>query len=267
MRRSQCFARGVPSLILATLLAFSGGIAQAQEAGSMRDSRSSSPLDTNEVMDWAPWSSGRYRITPADVLQLTFPFVSEFDQTVTVQPDGYVSLRGLRDMRAQGRTVPEFQRELEDAYAAVLRDPVVGVVLKEFEKPYFVAAGEVARPGKFELRGATTVTQALAFAGGVTKVAKSSQVILFRRFSNDYLEVKKINVKKMFNSRDLSEDVLLRPGDTVFVPVSGLAQFGAFIPRPTLGLFLDPSAWLRSANSPLPSGTNDVPRRSRRRAF
>jgi polysaccharide biosynthesis/export protein len=228
----------------AVILAFSVGMS-AQQAATGSKPRDPSRVDWTVPGDWEPWSGGRYRITPGDVIQLAFPYVPEFDQTISVQPDGYVSLRGLRDLFAQGLTVPEFERDVVEAYAILLRDPVVSVVLKEFEKPYFVASGEVARPGKFELRGATTVTQALAFAGGLTKAAKSSQVILFRRFSNDYLEVKKIDAKKMFSSRDLSEDVVLRPGDTVFVPTSALSQIGAFIPRPSLGLYLDPFAWAR----------------------
>jgi protein involved in polysaccharide export with SLBB domain len=103
-----------------------------------------------------------------------------------------------------------------------------------------VVAGEVARPGKIELRGATTLTQGLALAGGQTGAAKHSQVILFRRFVGEWLEVKEINVKKMYASHDLSEDPLLRPGDTVFVPRSVLSRLAPFIPRPGLGFYLNP---------------------------
>jgi len=226
--------------VIATVLVSSvTGAAQraaTTSPGSVTPAHPSDP-DTN---DWPQWTTGRYRLTPGDVIQLTFPYVSEFDQTITVQPDGYVSLRSVRDVYAQGLTLPQFERSLLDAYTAVLRDPVVSVSLKEFEKPYFIAAGEVAHPGKFDLRGATTVTQALAIAGGTTKAAKSSQIILFRRFTDELLEVKTINAKKMLHSRDLSEDAVLRPGDTLFVPTTVLSQIGNFIAKPALGLYLDP---------------------------
>jgi polysaccharide biosynthesis/export protein len=189
------------------------------------------------------WTSGRYRLTPSDVIDLRFPYVPEFDQIITIQPDGYASLRGVGDLRLQSRTLPELREMLHDAYAPIIRDPQMTIVLKEFEKPYFVASGEVTHPGKFELRGATTVTQALAFAGGVTKSAKHSQVLVFRRFSNELLEVKQVDVKKMFASRDLSEDPVLRPGDTVFVPRSKLSQIAPFLPRP--GLYFDPVSMFR----------------------
>jgi polysaccharide export outer membrane protein len=186
------------------------------------------------------WTSGRYRLTPSDVIELRFPYVPEFDQTVTVQPDGYVSLRVVGDLRAAGRTLPQFKEMLNEAYADVLREPVINVILKEFEKPYFIAAGEVAKPGKYELRGATTLTQALVVAGGHTRDAKHSQVIIFRRFSNEWVEVKQLDVKKMYDSRNLSEDPLLRPGDTVFVPRNALSTIAPFIPKPSIGIYLNP---------------------------
>jgi polysaccharide biosynthesis/export protein len=189
------------------------------------------------------WTSGRYRLTPSDVIELTFPYVSEFDQVLTVQPDGYISLRGVGELRVQSRSLPEVRQMLHEAYAPIIRDPVMTIVLKEFEKPYFVATGEVQHPGKFELRGATTVTQALAFAGGMTKSAKHSQVVIFRRYSNDLVEVKQVDVKQMLASRDLSEDPILRPGDTVFVPRNKLSVIAPFLPRP--GLYLDPVTLFR----------------------
>jgi polysaccharide export outer membrane protein len=196
--------------------------------------------DAADPAGWEFWSSGRYRLTPSDVIELAFPRVPEFDQILTVQPDGYVSLKVVGDVRVQGRTLPEFRLQVLEAYEGILREPLVSITLKEFEKPYFVATGEVKTPGKFELRGATTVTQGLALAGGMTAVAKHSQVILFRRYTNDLVEVKEIDVKKMLASRDLSEDYLLRPGDTLYIPQSFLSKLKPFLPTAGLGVYLNP---------------------------
>jgi polysaccharide biosynthesis/export protein len=192
-----------------------------------------------EPESWTPWS-GRYRITPSDVLELTFPQVPEFDQTLMVQPDGYITLRAAGEIRVQGRTLPELQQQLYEAYEPILRDPSITIVLKEFEKPFFTIAGEVKTPGKFELRGALTLTQALAVAGGFTGEAKSSQVVLFRRFSADLLEVKQIDVGAMYSRRNLDEDHLIRPGDTILVPRSLFSRLAPFIPVPGIGMYLNP---------------------------
>jgi polysaccharide export outer membrane protein len=174
--------------------------------------------------EWMRWTSGRYRITPGDVLDFAFPFVPELNQTVTVQPDGYITLKDIRDVRAQGRTVAQIREDVLTAYAEFVREPVFTISLKEFERPYFIANGEVQKPGRYELRGATTLTQAVAVAGGFTRGANTSKVVLYRRFAESDLEAKQINVARMYGKKDLSEDPLLRPGDTIVVPRSVLGK-------------------------------------------
>src|SRR5258708_548926 len=94
-----------------------------------------------------------YRLRKSDVIEIKFNFASEFDQTLSVQPDGFIMLKGLEELYAQGMTVGELRSTIRQAYSAMLHDPEVTVDLKDFEKPYFIAAGAVSRPGKYELRG------------------------------------------------------------------------------------------------------------------
>ena len=180
--------------------------------------------------EWTYWTGGRYRITPGDVLEFTFPFVPELNQTVTVQADGYITLKEIDDVRVQGRTVEQVKGDVTTAYERFVRDPAVNVVLKEFERPYFVASGHLEKPGKYELRGATTLTQALALAGGPKPGAMTSKVTIYRRLPDNTLEVKRINVSRMFAKRDLSEDPILRPGDTVVVPTGALGKLLPVVP-------------------------------------
>jgi len=182
----------------------------------------------------------RYKLRPADVLELNFPYTPEFNQAVTVQPDGYINLRGLGDFRVQDKTVPEVKAMAHNAYAKILKDPVITVELKEFEKPYFVVGGEVQRPGKFDLRGDTTVMQAITVAGGFSDKSKTSEVLLFRRVSDDFAEVKRVDLRRMLRGRDLSEDLHLLPGDMILVPKSTMAKLSRFIPIPTMGMYFNP---------------------------
>lgn len=216
----------------------------AASAGAMQPLQPSAPADPADT-EWTRWTSGRYRLTPSDVIELRFPFVPELDQTLTVQPDGYVTLREVGDLRVQGRTMPQVKADLLEAYGRIVRDPVFTVVLKEFEKPYFVIAGEVTRPGRYDLRGATTLTQALAYAGGPTAKAKLSDVVIFRAYTEDTVSVTQLDVKAMFDKHDLSEDPLLRPGDTIFLSKSALGKLAPVLSRLGLGLYLNPMDWVR----------------------
>ena len=180
----------------------------------------------------------RYQLCAGDVFELDFPYTPEFNQTVTVQPDGYVALRGIEEVHVAGQTVPELVTTLKNRYQNILHDPVISVVLKEFDKPYYIVGGEVGKPGKYDLRGDTTVLQALQVAGGLGDDAKHSNVYLFRRVSDDWVETTKLNVKKMLHSGVLAEDLHLRPGDMVFVPKSTMGKIRRYIPAPGVGAML-----------------------------
>lgn len=178
----------------------------------------------------------RYQIRADDILDLSFEFTPELNQAVTVQPDGYITLHGAGDLHVAGRTMPEIVELIRTAYSTILKDPVITVVLKDFEKPYVVVGGQVGHPGKYDLRGDMTITQAIAIAGGFNNSAKHSQVVLYRRVSSDLYEAKLIDVKKILKKRDLAEDTHLKPGDTLFVPQSAFSKIRQFVPNPGIGL-------------------------------
>ena len=178
----------------------------------------------------------RYQLRAADVLELQFEFSPEFNQTVSVQPDGYISLRGVGDVHVAGETVPELTATLQRQYGKFLHVPVIAVVLKEFEKPYFIANGMVGHPGKYELRGDTTVVEAIAMAGGFTEASKHSQVVLYRRVSHEWLEAKLLDVKSMLNNKNLREDIHLQPGDMIYVPQNRISKIRRYIPSTGLSV-------------------------------
>jgi polysaccharide export outer membrane protein len=182
-----------------------------------------------------------YRLHPNDVLEVSFTVAPEFNQTLTVQPDGYVMLKDAGMVEAQGLNLQQFSEAVEKAYRGYLHDPEVGVALKDFERPYFVVGGQVGKPGKYELRSDTTVTEAVQIAGGLTPDAKHSQVVLFRRVNDDLLETRLLDLKKMLKETNLKEDVHLRPGDLVFVPQNTISKIARFLSKPSLGMYMTPN--------------------------
>jgi polysaccharide export outer membrane protein len=186
-----------------------------------------------------PWFSQRhprYEIRPGDIFDVDFGYTPEFNQTVTVQPDGYVSLRNVGDVYVVGKTVPQVTDDLRNAYGKILNHPMLSVVLKDFEKPYFIADGQIGHPGKYELRDDTTLVQAVAMAGGFLSSAKHSQVVLYRRVSDQWAHAMLIDVKKMQSEHNLSEDVHLQPGDMLYVPKNRLSKVMPFIPTSNLSM-------------------------------
>lgn len=211
------------------------GVGIAQNKSDQSNVGTSIAMDTAATPQFGQ-REPRYLLRPGDVFDLQFEFSPEYNQSVTVQPDGFVMLRGAGDMHVAGKTVPELTESLQAAYGKFLAQPVVSVVLKDFEKPYFIANGQVEKPGKYELRGDTTVVEALAIAGGLNGKSKDTQVLLFRRVSQEWVEARAIDVKKMLKGQNLNEDVHLKPGDMIYVPKNKWSTVKQFIPYTSLSM-------------------------------
>lgn len=179
----------------------------------------------------------RYHLAAGDSFDVSFELSPEFNQTVAIQPDGYVTLKAVGDVKVLGQTIPELTQTLRTAYGKMLNDPLIVVVLKDFEKPYFIADGQVGHPGRYDMRGTVTLTEAVAIAGGFTENAKHSQVLLFRRVNDQWLSAKIFNIKDMQKRGDLHEDPTLKPGDMLIVPKNMLSKIKPFIPNSGMGAY------------------------------
>jgi polysaccharide biosynthesis/export protein len=194
------------------------------------------PSQPNLLHDRAP----RYQMREGDSFELQFAFAPEFNETVTVQPDGYITLKEVGTIFVEGLTIPEMSKRIERAYSGILYDPQITISLQDFDKPSFVVIGQVGKPGKYELRSDLTVTKGIAIAGGFTDASKHSEVVLFRPEANGMTEARVIDTKKMLNSRNLSEDIHLSPGDIIYIPKNRISKISKYLPTANLGLYAIP---------------------------
>jgi len=182
----------------------------------------------------------RYRLQPGDVLEIQYRYSPEFNQTVTVQPDGYITLEVGGDLKVAGMTVDQMRQAILKKASTRLQDPIATVILKEFQKPYFVVTGEVAQPGRIEMRERVTALQAIMLAGGMKESAKSSQVVLLRKINSEIAEVKLLNLKNIRRTSDLENDLTLQPGDIVFVPRDKISKIERFMRVASVAAFIAP---------------------------
>ena len=225
--------------VAAVLMWTASGAAQEAPAASPGSATQAPPSTATANTPTFSERYPRYQLRAGDEFDLNFELTPELNQTITVQPDGYITLRQVGDVYVNGSTVPVVTERISAKYSQILSDPKISMVLKDFEKPYFIADGQVTHPGKYDLRGDTTVVQAVAIAGGFTNAAKHSQVVLFRRVNDQWVEAKLLNVKDMMNSHNLSEDLHLKPGDMFFVPKNRISKIQQFLP--SYGLSLMPA--------------------------
>jgi polysaccharide export outer membrane protein len=230
----------VGSLMLATVWL---GMAAAQVSATGEAhvvSASASSVDTQApaaapTVPQLQARDARYHLCAGDSFDVSFELSPEFNQTVTVQPDGFVTLKSVGDVKVLDQSVPQLTQTLREAYGKILNDPLIVVVLKDFQKPYFIADGQLGHPGRYEMRGNLTLTEAVAIAGGFTDMSKHSQVRLYRRVDDQWLFAKVFNLKEMEQKGDLHEDPLLHPGDMLFVPKNALSKIKPFLPYTGVG--------------------------------
>src|ERR1039457_3743382 len=98
-----------------------------------QDSSSQVPVASAHVTPGLHERNPRYMVRKGDTFDLDFALSPGFNQTVAVQPDGYVTLKGVGSISIEGQTVPELTETVRAAYAKTLHDPIIVIALKDFE--------------------------------------------------------------------------------------------------------------------------------------
>jgi polysaccharide export outer membrane protein len=182
----------------------------------------------------------RYKVRPGDTLELQYHMTPDLNQTVVVQPDGYVSLNVAGEVKVAGYTVPEASTLIKRAAALRLNQPELNLILKEFTHPTVVVAGAVYRPGQIELKEPTTALGAVLLAGGFVELSRSGQVWVFRKVNEELAEVIKLNLTGIKKSVDLKRDLALQAGDMIYVPRDKLSTIERYVRLVNTGAYFNP---------------------------
>jgi polysaccharide biosynthesis/export protein len=171
----------------------------------------------------------RYTLHIGDVLDLNYRLTPEYNQTVTIQPDGYASLEIAGDVHLAGLTLDQAHDLIVQKVSVRLNDPELNVILSNFQRPYVLVGGEVQQPGRIELRENMTALQAVVMAGGFKLSARDTRVIVFRHINEDMGEIHELNLHNIDKTAKLEHDMVLQPGDMIVVPANKLEHFARFM--------------------------------------
>ena len=137
-----------------------------------------------------------------------------------VNADGTLRLPLIGAVRVVGLTLDELEREVNGRFNIQVPGVHVSAVLSEQAPRFMYVMGEVEQPGQFELNGPTSITQAIALAGGWRNGGNLKQVVVFRRDQDWRLMALRLNLRRGLNGRDplLTEEIWLRDSDVVLIP-------------------------------------------------
>ena len=170
-----------------------------------------------------------YRIQPGDQLAIDFYLNSEFNDNVSVQPDGRIVLRLVGPLQAAGLSSGQLSTAINQAYAKELKNPSATVHVQNMPSRQVFVEGQVNHPGSFSLQPGMTASQAIASAGGQTDEAELSNVVLIRRDACGRADGSKIDLASATTTPDKGEDVMLMPHDTIVVPRSRIANMDLWV--------------------------------------
>jgi polysaccharide biosynthesis/export protein PslD len=146
-------------------------------------------------------------------------------RVITIAPDGHVALPLITDLKAEGHTVPQLTQEVNQRYAALLPDIRVSVILKEVTGNLIFVDGEVGKPGVFNVKGPTTVQQAIALAGGTKETAEPRTVLVVSKGQEGKFLARTTDLTRVTSASDYS----LGQGDLVYVPMSNIARADVWV--------------------------------------
>jgi polysaccharide biosynthesis/export protein len=162
--------------------------------------------------------SAEYVIGPGDMLQISVWKNESLSRMAPVRPDGKISLPLLHDVMAAGLTAMQLRDKIALALAEFLPNPEVAVSVAEVRSLRISVLGEVARPGVIELRGQTSILEAIALAGGFQPFASPSKITVIRTDDKGQTKRIRFNYNKAVSASGNEDNFLMHPGDVVIVP-------------------------------------------------
>lgn len=186
----------------------------------------------------APVSSGDYRIGATDKLSVTVFQVPDLSfPELVVDASGNIQMPMIGSVVAAGRTPNELSTDIAGRLGQrYLRNPQVTVTVKEAASQKVTVDGAVKRPGVYEMRGRTTLLQAVAMAEGPAPTADVESVAIFRTVEGQRM-VAVFDLAAIRNGA--AEDPVILGDDVVVVDTSRLnsALREAIAALPALSIF------------------------------
>lgn len=163
-----------------------------------------------------------YLIGPGDNVMITVWRNPEVSTSVPVRPDGKITSPLVEDLPAAGKTSTQLARDIEQALAKFIQQPVVTVIVTNFVGNYsdqIRVIGQAARPQALPYRREMSLMDVLIAVGGVTEFAAGNKASIIRTVDG---KQEKINVRlnDLVRDGDISANMAMRPGDVLVIPES-----------------------------------------------
>jgi protein involved in polysaccharide export with SLBB domain len=162
----------------------------------------------------------RYTLGPDDVVDIAVTYHPEFSGVFPVSLEGKIQYRFVGDINVTDMTKGQLEQKIKGILASYVSSPQVSATVTEFKSKAIYIVGEVANPGRYFMRSDTiTVTEAIMLAGLPTNGAAMRKARIITP-GNDGSTVRKVNLYTLLYLGDLNENLIMRPGEYLYVPAT-----------------------------------------------
>lgn len=211
---------GNPAIAAGVLLVAACGLLSAQNVppdGANADRAQAGGNEAGQPAGATRGHDNTYVIGNDDVLEISVWKEPELSKSITVRPDGKISVPLVGELQAAGRTPLQLEQDIKEKLLKYMTDPEVVVIVQKINSENFNVVGMVTRPGSYPLTVTTTVMDAIATAGGFRDFAKKKDVRILRQNPNGTDSRFRFNYEAYVKGKDTQENIRLQPGDTVVV--------------------------------------------------
>lgn len=182
------------------------------------------------TVEYAIADSGqKYVIGNGDVIEISVWTHPELSKEVAVRTDGWISLPLIGEVQVSGADPEILSKRVRAKLIAYIKDPKVSVSVNQIKSKKILVLGEVKKPGVYLYESGLRVFDALGLAAGYNKYAQLKSVMIIRSPYSQHPKFYLANLHKVIHDATLSENVLLEPGDFVFVPQNFIGNVGDFL--------------------------------------
>lgn len=215
---------GCGALLIGSLAATPDSSAQ----GARPPVQTSASFVVTNPTERADWQK-HLTLGPGDVLTVgIYGEPTLLREELSIGPDGTLSFLEARGVKAAGLTVDELRAKLDQELGQFRRNPRTIVIPVAYRSKNYVVLGKVARRGVYPLDRPVTVVEAVARAGGFETGLRGRNIVETADFSRAFLvrgdQRMQVDFDKLFRSGDLTQNVVLAPGDYLYFPPAGLQE-------------------------------------------
>ncbi len=169
-------------------------------------------------------ATSKYVIGPGDTLNVFVWEHPDVSITLPVRPDGRLSTPLVEDMQAVGKTPTQLARDMESALSEYIRSPAVTIIVMGFVGTFgeqIRVVGQATSPQALPYRHQMTLLDVMIAVGGLTETAAGNRAMIIRRRNGETVEIP-ARIKDLLNSGNISENIVMQPGDVLIIPESWL---------------------------------------------